>query len=92
MILNLKVLNLSANIPHFKMESIHNVIHMLQRNFWMVSVDLKDAFYSIPVKIEHQKFLKFLWDLPYQYTAMPNGYADAMRISTKILKRTFSLL
>ena len=92
MILNLKARNFSVNAPHFKMESIHNVIHMVQHNSWMSSVDLKDAFYSIQVKMKHQKFLKCLWDLSYQYTAMPNGYADAMRIFTKILKPPFSLL
>ena len=91
MILTLKALNLLVNAPHFKMESIHNTIHMLQHNSWMASVDLKDVFYSIPVKID-QKFLKFLWDMPYRYTAMPNGYADAMRIFKKILKSPFSLL
>ena len=80
------------NAAHFKMESIHNVIQVVQHNSWMTSVDLKDAFYSTPVKMEHQKFLKFPWDLPYQYTAMPNGYADATRIFTNILKPPFSLL
>ena len=92
MILNLKALNFLVNAPHFKMESIHNVIHMVQHNSWMASVDLKDAFYSILVKMEHQKFSKFLWGLPYQYTAIPNGYTDAMRIFTKIVKPPFSLL
>ena len=42
--------------------------------------------------MEHQKFQKFLWDLPYQYTAMPDGYADVMRIFIKILKPPFLLL
>ena len=32
MILNLKALNFSVNVHHFKMESIHNVIHMVQHN------------------------------------------------------------
>ena len=92
MILYLKALNFLVNAPHFKMESIHNVIYMVQHNSWMASIDLKNAFYFIPVKIEYQKVLKCLWDLPYQYTAMPNGYAHAMRIFTKILKPPFSLL
>ena len=30
--------------------------------------------------------------MSYQYTPIPNGYADAMKIFTKILKRPFSLL
>lgn len=47
------------NAPHFKIESIHNVIHMVQQNSWMAEVDLKDVFYSIPVKRELQNFLNF---------------------------------
>ena len=65
---------------------------MVQHNSWMPSVEPKNAFYSIPVKIEHQKFLKLLWDMSYQYTAMPNGYADAMKIFKDILKLLFALL
>ena len=34
MILNLKAPNLSVDAPQFKMESIHNVIHMVQHNSW----------------------------------------------------------
>ena len=49
---------------HFKVESIYNVVCMVRYDSWIVSVDFKDAFYSIPVKIKHQKFLKFLWDMP----------------------------
>ena len=59
------------NAPHFKMESIHNVIYMVQHNSRMASIDLQDAFYSIPVKIEHQKFLKVLWNMLYQLQPCP---------------------
>ena len=55
MILKLKALNLTVNVSHFKIESICNVTHMVQYNSW---IDLMDAFYSTPVKIKHQNFLK----------------------------------
>lgn len=45
MILNLKPLNQLVITPHFKMESIHNVIHMIQLNSCIAPVDLKDVFY-----------------------------------------------
>ena len=44
MILNLKPLNLPESSPHFKMEGIHNVIHLVQDNSQIASVDTKDAF------------------------------------------------
>ena len=27
----------------------------------MTSIDLQDAYYSIPIAEEHQKYLKFIW-------------------------------
>ena len=59
----------------------------------MGSVDLKDAYYSIPIHPKHKKFLKFTWkEQVYQYTCLPNGYSDAMRIFTKLLKPAFGHL
>ena len=49
MILNLKALNKNINKKHFKMESIRNVEGMIRKDSWMASVDLKDAYYSIPI-------------------------------------------
>ena len=28
---------------------------------FMTSIDLKDAYYSVPMALEHQKYLKFVW-------------------------------
>ena len=54
-------------------------------NVYMASIDLKDAFYSIPIHPEHQKYLKFVvLSKVYQYTCMPNGYGPAMCIFTKV--------
>ena len=93
MILNLKRLNDNILSKHFKMESIRNVKHMIRPDCWMASADLKDAYYSVPIHPQHQKYLKFLWNqVAYQYTCLPNGYSDAMRIFTKILKPIFGRL
>ena len=40
------------------MESIHNVINVIRPNVFMASVDLKDAFFFVPIFKEHQKYLK----------------------------------
>ena len=32
----------------------------IARPVYMASIDLKDAFYSIPIHPEHQKYLKFV--------------------------------
>eukprot|EP00794_Sanderia_malayensis_P014639 gene14639-16158_t len=75
------------------MESLSNVLNVITPNAWMASVDLKDAFYSIPINPNHQKYFKFVWGGKfYQFLGMPNGYGPAMRVFTKILKPPFSFL
>ena len=93
LILNLKKLNSYIKYQHFKMESIQNVIEILKPNVFMASVDLKDAFYSIPIASEHHRYLKFKFrNESYKFIAMPNGYGPAMRIFTKITKVLFTKL
>ena len=91
-ILNLKELNKHIFSPHFKMESVHMAKDMLRKNMWMASIDLKDAYYSVPIHKDYQKYLKFLWDKPYKFLALPNGYSPAMLKFTKLLKPVFATL
>ena len=59
----------------------------------MASVDLKDAYYSLPIHTSHQKYLKFVWmGQLYQFTVLPNGLSSGPRMFTKILKAPFSHL
>lgn len=92
-ILNLKSLNEHVVYHHFKMESLSDVFKIIQPNCWMASVDQKDAFYTIPIHKEYQKFFKFIWQGKFfVFLGMPQGYSDAMRIFTKIMKPPFSTL
>ena len=92
MILNLKKLNKYIASKHFKMESLQNVLHMVKSGVWMASVDLKDAYYSVPIDKECQKYLKLLWENPLKFIVMPNGYRPAMRAFTKLMRPPFSFL
>ena len=48
-ILNLKQPSKHVTYQHFKMESLSNVFKIIQPNCWMISVDLKETFYNIPI-------------------------------------------
>ena len=74
------------------MESIQNVINVIRPGDYMASIDLKDAFFSVPIYKPHQKYLKFFLGEFYEFTCMPNGYGPAMRAFTKISKVPFSVL
>ena len=93
LILNLKYLNLAAEYHHFRMETIQSVVQMMTKNCFMASVDLKDAYYSIPVHTDDRKYLRFKWGSSlYQFTCLPNGLSEAPRKFTKILKVPFAHL
>ena len=92
-ILNLKYLNEECFTYHFKMETIKQVIHMISPNCYPGLLDIKDAFYIVPIYNQHKKYLKFLnTGIAYQFEVKPNEYLDAMRVFTKILKPPFSCL
>ena len=92
-ILNLSVLNKDIQYRHFKMESLQSAVNLMTKNCFMGSVDLKDAYYSVPVNRQFWKLLKFKHkNCYYTYTCLPNGLACAPRIFTKLLKPIFSTL
>ena len=61
MILNLKQLNKSVEYEHFKMDTLWTVIRMMKPNCYMASIDIKDAYYSVPIAETDQRYLKFEW-------------------------------
>ena len=92
-ILNLKFLNKECDTKHFKMESLKQAVHMVRPGAYLASIDIKDAFYTVPIHPDHKKYLKFMWSArAHQFDAMPNGYKDAMRVFTKLMKPVFSNL
>lgn len=61
MILELSVLNKSITYNHFKMDTLDTAIDLIANDCFMTSVDLKDAYYSVPIAIEYRRYLKFTW-------------------------------
>ena len=93
LILNLKGLNKSIEYKHFKMESLICAIQLMKKNCYMASIDLTDAYYTVPVAVEHRKYFSFIWsNRSFQYTCLPNGLAFAPRYFTKLLKPVYSTL
>ncbi|KAL9976889.1 hypothetical protein ACROYT_G014230 [Oculina patagonica] len=93
MILNLKSFNANVTHYHFKMDNIWSAIRLMKPGCYMASIDLKDAYYTVPICKEHQKFLKFKWKGSlYQFVCFPNGLALCPRKFTKLLKPIFSCL
>ena len=60
-VINLKALNTYVARSHFKMESVKTVKGLLQRGDWLVKLDLKDAYLTIPIHRAYRKYLRFRW-------------------------------
>ena len=93
MILNLKEFNKNLETIHFKMDTIYSVLDLITPNCYMGSIDLKDAYYSVPIDDAYQKYFKFVFNNTlYKFLCLPNGYCHGPRKFTKLLKPVLALL
>ena len=66
---------------------------VITQNCWLASVDLKYAYYSVPIHPAYQKYFRFQFIRQlYQFTAFPNGLASCSRKFTKLLKPRLAML
>ena len=86
-------MNYFVSYYHFNMDTIQTTLKHMRPGCLMASVDLQDAYYSIPIAAEDRQLLKFEWEGNYfHFTCLPNGLASAPRLFTKVLKPVFANL
>ena len=86
-VVNLRPLNQYVHYEHFKMEGIHMLRDLLRKEDYLVKMDLKDAYFTVPVWKNHQKFLRFVWkETMYEFACLPFGLSSAPRVFTKLMK------
>ena len=75
---------------HCKRDSIEDALDLITEGCYFGSVNLKEAYYSIPIHENYQKYLKLFWkEEYYQYIVLPNGFSPAVRVFTKVLTPLF---
>jgi hypothetical protein len=84
-IINLKSLNQFVVYRHFKMENLASLRHLIVKGDWMVKLDLKDAYLTVPVHRDFHEFLQFIWEGEvFQFTCLCFGLASAPWAFTKL--------
>ncbi|KAJ8036645.1 hypothetical protein HOLleu_20684 [Holothuria leucospilota] len=69
------------------MENFETAVRFITKDCFMASLDLKDAYFSVPIHKSSQKYHRFRWKGQiWQFKALPNGLSPGPRIFTKILK------
>lgn len=92
-VINLRGLNNYLIYTHFKMEGIHCVKDMIQKGDFMIKLDLSDAYLTVPIHQDYQKYLQFRWEgKTYQFLSLPFGISIAPLIFTKLMKVPISYL
>ena len=87
LILNLKDLNYEVEYHHFKMDTLETALRLVTPGCYMISIDIKDAYYTLRIHEAFRKYLRFEVDGQlYQFTCLPNGLACGPRWFTKLLK------
>ena len=92
-ILNLKGLNDHIPYIHIKMETLKNVKDMLKEGDWMAKIDLKDAYFTLPLHPNPRKYVRFRWGKDiYQFLCLCFGLGPAPRLFTKLMKVPMTIL
>ena len=87
-VIDLSALNKFVECPTFKMDTAELVRMDLQPGMWVTSIDLKDAYFHIPIHKSHWKYLRFqVLGKVYYFIALPFGLSTAPRLFTKIAKQ-----
>ena len=85
-ILNLRPFNHSVVRKGFKLDSVKSVQNELRPGDFAFSIDLKDAYYHIPVATYYRRFLRFFFQgSHFQFRALPFGLSSSPRAFCKCL-------
>jgi hypothetical protein len=85
-VINLRGLNKFVKTPTFKMHTPQSILRMIHKGNWLASIDLKDAYFHVPMDPQFYKYLRFAFHgKSYQFRVLPFGLSTAPRVFTKVL-------
>jgi len=92
-IIDLRPVNECIRYEHFKMEGLVTARQLIEPGDWMAKVDLRDAYFTVPISSSHRRFLRFRWrGVDYEFVCLPFGLSSAPRVFTKVMKPVIAAL
>ena len=90
-VINLKYLNAFMSYQQFKMEGMYLIKDLLQENDFLIKIDLKDAYFGIPLDKTSKKYICFQWEGNlYEFLCLCFDLVPAPLIFAKLLKVLFA--
>ena len=84
-VIDLSPLNEFIHQTPFRMETPSSVLLAVRKNDFLASIDLKDAYFQIPVYPSSRKLLRFVSnDTVYQFRALCFGLSTAPQVFTRV--------
>ena len=85
-IIDLSPLNKMITLTKFRMETPQSVLASLSKNDWMTSIDLKDAYFHVPIHKKSRRYLRFAWENQVlQFRALCFGLCTAPQVFTRMM-------
>ncbi|XP_036956139.1 uncharacterized protein LOC119020706 [Acanthopagrus latus] len=92
-ILDLRGLNRFLKVLKFHMLSTAEVLRTVARGEWFTSIDLKDAYFHVPIAPHHRQFLRFAFQgRHFQFRVLPFGLSLSPRVFTRCVAAALSPL
>ena len=84
-VIDLSHLNDFVQLTSFKMETVASVLLSVREGDFLASLDLKDAYFQIPIHGSSRKLLRFMLDgTVYQFKALCFGLSTAPQVFTRV--------
>ena len=85
-ILDLRGLNRFLKVLPFDMLTPSDTLRVVARGEWFTTVDLRDAYFHVPIAPRHQHFLRFAFrGRHFQFRVLPFGLSLSPRVFTRVV-------
>ena len=92
-IIDLSTLNHFILKTKFKMETVQSMLASVRQGDWMISIDLKDAYFQIPVHPNSRPYLRFVTGSGvFQFKVICFGLTTAPQVFTRVMAPVSAIL